>query len=240
MASTRQCLLNQFADLSVCANQNNFHKNSILVSDLGIYLFTFNLGGQSASSVEHLPSNPASVGRGEERDYIGDIRRRSEPPQRRARKPFPSPPPRPSGRWLPSASLYPPGRGHRVYRNAPRDRVPPPKRESTHRDCVSQGPDPVFKPLCLHHHHLAVVGAERNSRHALKGGEEMDREFSRILFMANSPELLLKPTHGLIEERRGFLRESAALLVQLRAQPAKRAPSARKLLPVPMNGVHKS
>src|SRR6202035_2461557 len=28
MASTRQCLLNQFADLSVCANQNNFHKNS--------------------------------------------------------------------------------------------------------------------------------------------------------------------------------------------------------------------
>src|ERR1700692_3070451 len=74
MASTRQCLLNQFADLSVCANQNNFHKNSILVSDLRIYLFTFNLGGQSASSGEHLPSNPASVGRGEERDYIGDIR----------------------------------------------------------------------------------------------------------------------------------------------------------------------
>src|SRR6202048_2973855 len=80
MASTRQCLLNQFADLSVCANQNNFHKNSILVSDLRIYLFTFNLGGQSASSGEHLPSNPASVGLGEERDYIGDIRRRSEPP----------------------------------------------------------------------------------------------------------------------------------------------------------------
>jgi hypothetical protein len=50
--------------------------------------------------------------------------------------------------------------------------------ESTHRDCVSQGPDPVFKPLCLHHHHLAVVGAERNSRYTLKGGEEMDREFS--------------------------------------------------------------
>jgi hypothetical protein len=34
MASTRQCLLNQFADLSVCANQNNFHKNSILVEFL--------------------------------------------------------------------------------------------------------------------------------------------------------------------------------------------------------------
>src|SRR5579859_1731634 len=30
MASTRHRLLNQFADLSVCANQNNFHKNSIL------------------------------------------------------------------------------------------------------------------------------------------------------------------------------------------------------------------
>ena len=45
-------------------------------------------------------------------------------------------------------------------------------------DCVSQGADPVFKSLCLHHHHLAVVGAERNSRHTLKGGEEMDREFS--------------------------------------------------------------
>src|ERR1700686_3926589 len=82
MATPRQCLLNQFADRSVCANQNDFHKNSILVSDLRTYLFTFNLGGQSASSVEHLPSNPASVGRGEERDYI---RRRSEPPQRRAR-----------------------------------------------------------------------------------------------------------------------------------------------------------
>src|SRR6202158_4983218 len=78
MASTRQCLLNQFADLSVCANQNEFHNNSILVSDLRI--FTFNLGGQSPRSVEHLPSNPASVGRGEEGDYIGDIRRRSEPP----------------------------------------------------------------------------------------------------------------------------------------------------------------
>src|SRR6267143_302183 len=82
MASTRQCLLNQFADLSVCANQNKFHKNYILVSDLRIYSLSI-LGGQSASSVEHLP-NPASVGRSEERDYIGDIRRRSEP-QRRAR-----------------------------------------------------------------------------------------------------------------------------------------------------------
>src|SRR5437879_7389410 len=58
--------------------------------------------------------------------------------------------------------------------------------------------------------------------------------------MAKGPELLLKPTHGLIDERAGFLRESAALPVPLRAQPAKRASSTRKLLPVPMNGVHKS
>src|SRR5258707_5932706 len=34
MASTRQCLLNQFADLSICANQNNFHKHSLLVFEL--------------------------------------------------------------------------------------------------------------------------------------------------------------------------------------------------------------
>src|ERR1700692_226343 len=31
MAGTRQCLLNQFSDLSVCANQNNLHKHSVLV-----------------------------------------------------------------------------------------------------------------------------------------------------------------------------------------------------------------
>src|SRR5229473_4382683 len=77
-------------------------------------------------------------------------------------------------------------------------------------DCVSQGRDPVFKPLCLHHHHLAVVGAERDSRHTLKGGEQMDREFSRILFMAKGPELLLKPCHGHGIERCGLLRKSAA------------------------------
>src|ERR1700676_1987338 len=58
--------------------------------------------------------------------------------------------------------------------------------------------------------------------------------------MANGPELLLKPTHGLTEERRGFLRESAALLVQLRAQPAKRASSVRQLLPVAVNALHES
>src|SRR6202162_843459 len=58
--------------------------------------------------------------------------------------------------------------------------------------------------------------------------------------MANGPELLLKPTHGLIEERRGSLRESAALLVQLRAQSAKSASSARKLLPVRLDAPHES
>src|ERR1700731_2432563 len=58
--------------------------------------------------------------------------------------------------------------------------------------------------------------------------------------MANGPELLLKPTHGLSEERRGFLRESAALLVQLRAQPAKRASSVRQLLPIAVNALHES
>src|ERR1700681_841428 len=58
--------------------------------------------------------------------------------------------------------------------------------------------------------------------------------------MANGPELLLKPTHGLSEERRGFLRESAALPVQLRAQPAKRASSAGQLLPVAVNALHES
>src|SRR6202035_1813665 len=45
MVSIRQCLLNQVADLSVCANQNNFHNNSILVSDLRISLFTFRFRG---------------------------------------------------------------------------------------------------------------------------------------------------------------------------------------------------
>src|ERR1700733_5674764 len=58
--------------------------------------------------------------------------------------------------------------------------------------------------------------------------------------MANGPELLLKPTHGLSEERRGFLRESAALLVQLGTQIAQRTSPTRKLLPVPMNAFHKS
>src|ERR1700692_4510392 len=58
--------------------------------------------------------------------------------------------------------------------------------------------------------------------------------------MADGPELLLKPTHGLSEERRGFLRESAALPVQLGTQAAQRTSPTRKLLPVPMNAFHKS
>src|SRR5260370_1534686 len=57
--------------------------------------------------------------------------------------------------------------------------------------------------------------------------------------MAKGSELLLKPTHGLSEERRGFLRESAALLVQLGTQAAQRTSPTRKLLPVPMNAFHK-
>src|SRR4029077_4733925 len=72
MASARQCLLNQFADLSVCANQNNLHKNSILVSDLRIYLFTFNLGTESPRELADadllasaLPNNFAVLATGE-------------------------------------------------------------------------------------------------------------------------------------------------------------------------------
>src|ERR1700730_372082 len=72
MASTRQCLLNQLADLSVCANQDNLHKNSILVSDLRIYLFTFNLGGESPRELadadllaSSLPNNFAVLTTGE-------------------------------------------------------------------------------------------------------------------------------------------------------------------------------
>src|ERR1700692_143251 len=58
--------------------------------------------------------------------------------------------------------------------------------------------------------------------------------------MADGPELLLKPTHGLSEERRGFLRESAALPVQLGTQAAQRTSPTRKPLPVPVNAFHKS
>src|SRR5258708_26645821 len=97
---------------------------------------------------------------------------------------------------------------------------------------VSQSPDPVFKPLCLHHHHLAVIRAMRHGSHPLKGGEEMHCKFTRVLIVAGGPELLLKPADGLSEEPRGLLRQSTALLVQLGAQAAKLTSSARKLLPV--------
>src|SRR5258708_5099888 len=58
--------------------------------------------------------------------------------------------------------------------------------------------------------------------------------------MANRPELLLKPMHGFSEERRGSLRKSAALLVQLGTQAAQRTSPTRKLLPVLLNAFHKS
>src|SRR5260370_30850822 len=57
--------------------------------------------------------------------------------------------------------------------------------------------------------------------------------------MAKGSELPLKPPHGLSEERRGFLRESTALLVQLGTQAAQRTSPTRKLLPVPMSAFHK-
>src|SRR2546421_2543612 len=37
------------------------------------------------------------------------------------------------------------------------------------KDSRSQGPDPVFKPLCLHHHHLAVVGAAEALAERIRG-----------------------------------------------------------------------
>src|ERR1700733_3563627 len=36
MASTRQCLLNQFPDLSVCADQKKFHKDTFLFLISGV------------------------------------------------------------------------------------------------------------------------------------------------------------------------------------------------------------
>src|ERR1700694_2620304 len=104
MASTRQCFLNQFANCSVCANQNNFHKNSILVSDLRIYLFTFNLGANPPVVSSTCPVTQRASGEARNATTSDVV-----PPA--CAQPFPSPPPRPSGRWLPLASLYPPGRG---------------------------------------------------------------------------------------------------------------------------------
>src|SRR5260370_40322843 len=67
----------------------------------------------------------------------------------------------------------------------------------------------------------------------------MDREFSCILFMAGRPELLLEPAHWLSEECRGFLCESAALLLQLGTQAAQGTSPTGKLLPFPLNPFHK-
>jgi len=65
---------NQFADLSVCANQNKFHKNSILVSDLRIYLFTLNLGAkisiQSLSLLASITTTSRSLVRARQPPYL--------------------------------------------------------------------------------------------------------------------------------------------------------------------------
>src|SRR6267378_3100700 len=53
-------------------------------------------------------------------------------------------------------------------------------------DCVSQGPDPVFKPLCLHHHQVGVISGVCHRSHTLKSTEEMRGKLSCIRFMAVS------------------------------------------------------
>src|SRR6266436_3602581 len=105
---------------------------------------------------------------------------------------------------------------------------------------VSQRADPIFQALYLHHHQVGVISGVCHRSHTLKSTEEMRGKFSCILFMAGRPELLLEPAHWLGEERRGFLCESAALLVQLGTQAAQRTSPTRKLLPVPMDAFHKS
>src|SRR6266446_2158161 len=108
-------------------------------------------------------------------------------------------------------------------------------------DCsVSQRADPIFQALYLHHHQVGVISGVCHRSHTLKSTEEMRGKFSCILFMAGRPELLLEPAHWLGEECRGFLCESAALLVQLGTQAAQRTSPTRKLLPVPMNALHES
>jgi hypothetical protein len=52
MASARQCLLNQFADRSVRANQNNLHKSSSLVSVSGV-IYSRQFRGASRNCREH-------------------------------------------------------------------------------------------------------------------------------------------------------------------------------------------
>src|ERR1700726_2223016 len=105
MASTRQCLLNQFADLSVCANQNNFHKNSILVSDLRIYLFSFNLGANPPVVASTCPVTQRASGEARNATTSATLDVvPSRPSGVRATIPFTAS--SPSGRWLPLASLY--------------------------------------------------------------------------------------------------------------------------------------
>src|SRR5580692_11511467 len=99
MASSRQCLLNQFADLSVCANQNNFHKNSILVSDLRVYLFTFNLVANPPVVPSTYPVTQRASGEARNATTSATLDVVPSPPAACA-QPFPSPAPRPSGRWL--------------------------------------------------------------------------------------------------------------------------------------------
>src|SRR5437899_1941630 len=105
---------------------------------------------------------------------------------------------------------------------------------------VSQRADPIFQALYLHHHQVGVISGVCHRSHTLKSREQMHGKFSCILFMAGRPELLLEPAHWLGEECRGFLCESAALLVQLGTQAAQRTSPTRKLLPVPMNALHES
>jgi hypothetical protein len=74
MTSTRQCLLNQFADLSVCANQYDFHQNSILAC-LGLAVsfdyfvtlivcqLTNSFDAQSMRLSQAWPCGPAVSGR---------------------------------------------------------------------------------------------------------------------------------------------------------------------------------
>src|SRR5947209_13643678 len=50
----------------------------------------------------------------------------------------------------------------------------------------------------------------------------------------------LEPAHWLSEECRGFLCESAALLLQLGTQAAQGTSPTGKLLPFPLNAFHKS
>src|SRR5258708_1313352 len=104
----------------------------------------------------------------------------------------------------------------------------------------SHSADPIFQALYLHYHQVGVISGVCHPSHTLKRTEEMHGKLSCILFMSGRSELLLEPAHWLGEECRGFLCDSAALLMQLGTQAAQRTSPTRKLLPVPMNTFHKS